>query len=598
MADKKRTPVRYTSRDFASIRQDLLEYVKRYYPESYRDFSEASFGSLMVDTVSYVGDILSFYLDYQVNESFLDSAAEYNNVIRLARQQGYKNKGVPSTEGLVNFFIIVPANSVGLGPDSDYLPILKRGSTCSSAGGGSFILNSDVDFANPQNEVVAARIDPATGVPTSYAVKAPGKIISGKFVQETFTIGEYKRFRKLALSIPRTAEVISVFDSEGNEYYEVENLSQDVIYRDVINRAADSSVVPSVLRPYSVPRRFTVETIGSISFLQFGYGSDSEVAEASPVDPSNVVLQFHAKDYISDENFDPSKLIFSDKFGISPTNTTLTVSYRVNTSDNVNAAANTVSQMTKAVWSFRNLSSLIGSNVNSVRNSLEVINPEPLVGDVSAPSSEEIRQRSIDYFSTQNRAVTREDYQAMIYRMPNKFGAVKRCNIRQDPGSFKRNLNLYILSEDTGGFLTQASSTLKNNLRTWLNRNKMVNDTVDILDAYVVNLGIEFEIIHDLNYNKYDVLTECISVLASKFSEPLLIGEPLYITDVYNYLNDVVGVIDVTKVNIVAKNGGSYSDVSVNIEQLMSPDGRYVSAPDNVAFEIKFPSVDIVGAVT
>jgi hypothetical protein len=598
MANKKRTPVRYTSRDFSSIKQDLLEYVKRYYPESYRDFSEASFGSLMVDTVSYVGDILSFYLDYQVNESFLDSAAEYNNVIRLARQQGYKNPGVPSTEGLVNFFIVVPANPLGLGPDSKYLPILKRGSTCASNGGGSYILNSDVDFSHPKNEVVVARIDPVTGVPISYAVKAAGKILSGKFVQETFSVGNYKRFRKLALSIPRTAEVISVFDSEGNEYYEVDNLSQDVIYRDVINRASDSDTVPSVIRPYSVPRRFTVETIGSISFLQFGFGSDSEAAEASPVDPSNVVLKFHAKEYISDENFDPSKLIFSDKFGISPTNTTLTVSYRVNTSDNVNSAANSVTQMTQGLWSFRNAATLIASQVRSVQNSIEVVNPEPLVGDVSAPSSEEIRRRAIDYFATQNRAVTKEDYEVMVYQMPHKFGAIKRCKIRQDSGAFKRNLNLYILSEDTSGFLTQGSPTLKKNLRTWLNKNKMINDTIDVLDAYVVNLGIEFEVIHDLNYNKYDVLTECVSLLTSKFSDPLFIGEPLYITDVYNYLNDVIGVVDVTKVKIVTRTGTSYSDVYVDTEQLMSPDGRYISAPDNVAFEIKFPSIDIMGAVT
>jgi hypothetical protein len=598
MANKKRTPVRYTSRDFSSIKQDLLEYVKRYYPESYRDFSEASFGSLMVDTVAYVGDILSFYLDYQVNESFLDSAAEYNNVIRLARQQGYKNPGVPSTAGLIDFFIIVPSNALSLGPDSNYLPILKRGSTCSSAGGGSFILNDDVDFSHPKNEVVVARIDPDTGVPTSYAVKATGKILSGKFVQETFTVGSYKRFRKLALSIPRTAEVISVFDSEGNEYYEVDNLSQDVIYKDVINRAADSALVPSVLRPYSVPRRFTVETVGSISFLQFGYGSDSDTTETSPVDPSSVVLKFHAKDYISDENFDPSKLIFSDKFGISPTNTTLTVAYRVNTSDNVNAAANTVTKITKGLWSFRNAATLISSEVRSVQNSVEVMNAEPLVGDVSEPSSEEIRQRSIDYFATQNRAVTKKDYEVMVYQMPHKFGAIKRCKIRQDSGAFKRNLNLYILSEDTSGFLAQASSTLKNNLRTWLNKNKMVNDTIDVLDAYVANLGIEFEIIHDLNYNKYDVLTECISLLTSKFSDPLFIGEPMYITDVYNYLNDVIGVIDVTKVRIVAKNGAPYSDVFIDVEQLLSPDGRYISAPDNVAFEIRFPSLDIVGAVT
>ena len=598
MANKKRTPVRYTSREFATIKQDLVEYAKRYYPESYRDFGEASFGALMMDTVAYTGDILSFYLDYQVNESFLDSAAEYNNVIRLARQQGYKNKGVPSTSGVINFFIIVPANNSGLGPDSRYLPILKRGSLCASQGGGSYVLSADVDFSHPSNEVVTARTNPSTGVPTKYAVKASGMVLSGKFVQEEFLIGNYKRFRKLALSTPRMAEVISVFDSEGNEYYEVDHLSQDIIYRDVINRASDGNMVPSVLRPYSVPRRFVVETIGQTSYLQFGYGSDNEVAQASPVDPSNTILQFHAKDYISDESFDPSKLIFSDKFGISPTNTTLTISYRVNTSTNVNAPVASISGVARALWSFRNLASLQLVDLQSVQSSIECVNPEPLVGDVSELSAEELRIRSIDYFATQNRAVTKHDYEAIVYKMPHKFGAVKRCKILQDQGSFRRNLNLYVLSEDASGFLTQASSTLKNNIKTWLSKNKMINDTIDILDAFVVNLGIEFEIIHDLDYNKYDVLTECVKTLASKFNDPLMIGEPIYITDVYNYVNDVIGVVDVTKVKIVAKNGGVYSDVFVDIEDLISADGRYVSAPDNVAFEIKFPNTDIMGAVT
>tara|TARA_R110000822_G_scaffold23098_9_gene71677 strand:- start:4960 stop:6756 length:1797 start_codon:yes stop_codon:yes gene_type:complete len=597
MANKKRTPVRYTSREFATIKQDLVEYAKRYYPESYRDFGEASFGALMMDTVSYAGDILSFYLDYQVNESFLDSAAEYNNVIRLARQQGYKNKGVPSTSGVVDFFIIAPANNLGLGADSSYLPILKRGTLCSSAGGGSYILSSDVDFSHPKNQVVAARTNPTTGVPTSYAVRAIGKVISGKFVQETFTVGNYQRFRKLALSMPRMAEVINVFDSEGNEYYEVDHLSQDVIYRDVINRASDNNTVPSVIRPYSVPRRFAVETIGAISYLQFGFGSDNEISQASPVDPSNVVLQFHAKDYISDESFDPSKLIFSDKFGISPTNTTITVSYRVNTENDVNASAGTINTVNSPSWSFRDVSTLNRAKLQAVQSSIECNNIEPLVGDVSAPSSEEIRQRSIDYFSTQNRAVTKKDYESMVYRMPHKFGAVKRCKVVQQQGSFRRNLNLFVLSEDTAGALTQASVTLKNNLKTWLNKNKMVNDTIDILDAYIINIGIEFEIIHDLDYNKYDVLSQCISKLTSNMTAPLLIGQPLYITDVYNYLNDVIGVVDTTKVKFIAKTGGRYSEVSANIEDLMSPDGRYIQAPDNVAFEIKFPNSDIKGTV-
>ena len=597
MANKKRTPVRYTSREFATIKQDLVEYARRYYPESFRDFGEASFGALMMDTVSYLGDILSFYLDYQVNESILDSSAEYNNVIRLARQQGYKSKGVPTSSGVVNFFIIVPANSTGLGPDSRYLPILKRGTLCSSTGGGSFVLSADVDFSHPSNEVVAARTDPTTGVPTGYAVKAPGLVLSGKFVQETFTIGDFQRFRKLALSAPRMAEVINVFDSEGNEYYEVDHLSQDVIYREVINRASDGVTVPSILRPYSVPRRFTVETVGATSYLQFGYGSDSEISEASPVDPSNTVLQFHAKDYISDESFDPSKLIFSDKFGISPTNTTLTISYRINTSIDVNAPAAAVTSVDKPLFSFRDITTLAGSGLALVQNSIECINPEPIIGDVSSPTSEEIRTRSIDYFATQNRAVTKHDYESMLYAMPNKFGKIKRCKILQDQGSFRRNLNLYVLSEDSSGFLTQASSTLKNNIKTWLNKNKMINDTIDILDAYVVNLGIEFEIIHNLDYNKYDVLTECVKALSSRYGDSLLIGEPLYITDIYNYLNDVIGVVDVTKVKIVAKNGGLYSDVFVDVDELMSADGRYIMAPDNVAFEIRYPNQDIMGAV-
>jgi hypothetical protein len=597
MADKKRTPVRYTSREFATIRQDLIEYAKRYYPESYRDFGEASFGSLMVDTVSYVGDILSFYLDYQVNESFLDSAAEYNNIIRLARQQGYKNKGVPTTSGILDFFILAPANVSGIGPDSDYFPILKRGTLCNSFGGGSFVLIENVNFGHPENQIVAGRVDPLTGVPTEYAIKATGKVLSGKFVEENFTVGNYERFRKLILSVPRMAEVISIYDSEGNQYYEVDHLSQDVIYKEVINRASDGATVPSLLRPYSVPRRFVVESVGNISFLQFGYGSDNEIGEASPVDPSNTVLQFHAKDYISDEAFDPSKLIFSDKFGISPTNTTLTVSYRVNTATDVNAATNSITSVSSPLFSFNNVNTLLPDKLISVRNSLECNNSFPMVGDISAPSSEELRTRAIGYFSTQNRAVTREDYEAITYRMPNKFGKIKRCSIMQDRASFRRNLNIYVLSEGVDGKLIQSSATLKNNLSTWLNKNRMVNDTIDIKDAFIVNLGIEFEIIHDLDYNKYDILNECIRTLSQNFENPLMIGEPLYITDVYNYLNDVIGVIDVTKVKIFSKTGGSYSDVFFDAEDMKSADGRYVDAPKNVAFEIKYPSSDIKGAV-
>ena len=171
---KRNIPIRYTNRDFDSIRNELVNYAKRYYPDTFRDFSEASFGSLM-----------SFYLDYQVNESFMDTAVEYDNVLRLAKQMGYKYKGAPSTTGMVTLYVIVPANTTGLGPDTRYLPILKRNTVLGSTG-GSFILTEDVRFDNPNNQMVAAQVS-TSGVPTSYVVKAEGQIISGQFGVETVT---------------------------------------------------------------------------------------------------------------------------------------------------------------------------------------------------------------------------------------------------------------------------------------------------------------------------------------------------------------------------------------------------------------------------
>lgn len=183
MATKK-VPINYTSRDFATIKQELVNYAKRYYPETYQDFKEVSFGSLMLDTVAYVGDVLSFYLDYQANESFLDSAAEYKNVLRLSKQMGYNYSGNPSSSGMLDFYLVIPANTTSLGPNVDYLPILKKGSSFTSTNGVTFLLVENVDFGNPANEVAVGRVDPATGVPLSYAVKGSGQVISGKIITE------------------------------------------------------------------------------------------------------------------------------------------------------------------------------------------------------------------------------------------------------------------------------------------------------------------------------------------------------------------------------------------------------------------------------
>ena len=593
---KRNVPIKYTSRDFDSIRADLVNYAKRYYPNTFKDFSEASFGSLMLDTVAYVGDIMSFYLDYQVNESFLDTAVEYNNILRHARQMGYKFKGSQSTTGMITLYAIVPANASGLGPDTRYMPILKRNSVFSSAA-GSFILTEDVRFDDPSNDVVAAR-QATNGNTTSYAIKAQGQIISGEYGVETVTVGNFERFKKVLLNKRNIVEIISVFDSEGHEYFEVDYLSHDVVYKSIPN--VDSNTrdnAPSLIRPFIAARRFTTVKDRNSITLQFGYGSDSEIATPSLAEPSNIVLQRHAKSYVTDTAFDPSDLVGTDKLGIGPANTTLTITYRSNTSDSTNAAIGSVNKLTNPLYEFNDPTITPTLAALNVVSSIECYNEEPLVGSVQIPTVEEIRNQAINIFPTQNRAVTATDYEAVSYMMPSYFGSVKRCRVVRDQDSLKRNLNLYVISEDSFGKLTASNSALKENLKIWLNRYRMVNDTVDILDAKIINIGIEFEVISSEEVNRYEVLDASVQALRNKFSRSMFIGERFYITDVFTELNKVRGVVDTVNVKIVNKSGGNYSQSTFNIDKYMSLDGRYLSVPDNVILEIKFPKIDIKGTV-
>ena len=479
--------IKYTSRDFDTIKEDLVDYAKRYYPNTYKDFNEASFGSLMLDTVAYVGDILSFYLDYQANESFLQTAVEYNNVLKHGRQVGFKFSANPSSYGILSLYILAPANTTGLGPDTNYLPILKKGSTFNSEGGAFFILNQNVDFANSSNEVRVGRVNSTTGIPTHYAIKAHGQVVSGRRVQETTTVGSFVKFLKLQMDTQDVTEVLSIVDSEGNQYYETEYLSQDVIYKGITNQVQSDrdGGAMEILKPFVVPRRFTVERERRATYLQFGASSDIKVNNDMIADPASVALKVHGKNYISDTSFDPTSLIDSDKFGVSPSNTTLTIISRVNDNETVNASAKKLNMVGGPLWDFGDTASLTAATVKTVRQSLEVENEEPIVGDITLPTTEELKVRIHDSFSTQNRAVTQNDYQSLVYRMPPQFGAIKRVRILRDENSFKRNLNIYIISEDSDGYLTAPNSSIKKNLKTWLQTNKMINDTIDILDAKI-----------------------------------------------------------------------------------------------------------------
>lgn len=592
-------PIDYTSRDFESIKNDLITHVKRYYPNIYQDFNEASFGSIMIDTVAYVGDILSFYMDYNVNESFLDSSIEINNIIKLARQMGYRFKGTPASSGVVALYIVVPAAANGVQPDLDYAPILKKGAVFSSGGeGATFTLNEDVDFSVISNEVVVATVDDNTGVPTEYAIKAYGQVISGEVKRKSIEVGDFERFRKVLIPDQNISEIITVSDSNGNQYYEVDYLTQDTIYIPVVNKSADSDSVPMIMKPKKVPRRFVFEQLSNQFYLQFGYGSETNLTNEVISDPSKVVMQVNGKDYVVDESFDPTNLIETDKMGVSPTNTTLTIEYRKNSVNTSNVSSRALTQVADTNFSFTNIGTLSSQKINNVTNSLEFENENPIVGSVSEPTTQEIKYRAYGAYASQNRAVTGEDYKSVIYAMPSKFGAVKRCNIVQDEDSFKRNLNLYIISEDSEGNLTSSTNTLKTNLKNYLSNYKMINDTIDILDAKVVNLQINIDIIANENVNKFDALQKGIDaikfeILSSKYD----IGEPFRVSDVFRTLKNVDGILDVISVEVKRKSGSSYSSFSYDVEGNTSPDGRLILSREDTVFEIKYPDADIVGTV-
>ena len=599
MSSKKLQPIDYTSRDFASIRRDLENYAKRYYPNTYQDFNEASFGSLMLDTVSYIGDILSFYLDYQTNESFLDSAIEYTNVVRLARQMGFKLDSSPSSYGMLTFYIELPAQTVSVGPNLAYAPTLSAGSIFSSLGGGSYTLLEDVDFSRTTNQVVVGQVDSTTGSPSTYIVRSLGRAVSGRTSFQEVTVGSFQRFLRVDLDSSNVAEIIKVTDTESHEYYEVDNLSQNIIYKAVRNvNTATNNTVKSLLKAVPVARRFVLERTGDKAFLQFGYGSDSELLDESVLDPSNLVLKLNGRNYTTDTGFDPTRLISTDKFGIAPSDTTLRISYRVNTTSDVNASVNSIVGVQRPLLKFKDQGALSLATRNTVIGSLELTNEEPFTGDISLPSSDELKQRVFGYFATQHRAVTATDYQAVCYGMPAQYGAIKRAAAMKDNDAFKRNLNIYVISEDSSGKLARANITLKNNLKTWIAQYRMVNDTVDILDATIINFGLSYTVSIDMNSNRYTVLSKASEALGEfLLRNQYDIGESIMISDFYKVLQAVDGIVSVSTVEITSRTGAAYARGSYDFKKALTTDGHRVEALKNMIFELKFPNVDIKGSI-
>ncbi len=598
MAKGKNVPIKYTNRDFDSIKEDLIKFAKRYYPNNYADFSEASFGSMLFDMVAYVGDTMSFYVDYQANESFLDTAVEFSNLRKHAKSLGYSYSGVPVSYGIASFFILIPANVDGTAPDSSYIPTLKKGAAISAANGSSYLLLEDVDFSNSKNDVIEARYDETNGGVTYYAIRAHGQVSSGtlRVVEADLTDSEFEKFRKVKVGDSTISEIVKVIDTEGNEYYEVDYLSQETVLLETTNPTAKDDGVRSIMKPFVTARRFVVEQDNTGTYLQFGFGSDSD-DDSGLADPSKVAIKLHARDHLTNRSIDPSSLLGTNKLGISPTNTTLQIVFRKNDSTNVDVATNGLESVNNFELEFLNENSLASSILNVIRGSLEVSNENPITSQSVDITSDEIKVRAKNYYATQNRAVSKQDYEALVYNMPPKFGAIKRVNAISDPMSTNRKLALYVVSENNDEILELSNMRVKNNIKTWLSQYKGINDQLEIYDPYIVNFGIDFEISADNRFNKEEVLAQCFENIKNKYNNKFYIGEPIYITDIQNILSKTRGVVDVKTVKINNLYGGTYASTPFDFDKVISKDGTYYEIPKNVILELRYPDKDLKGKI-
>ena len=507
----KRPPINLTSRDFESIKQDLVNYAKVYYPETYQDFNQSSFGAMVFDMVSYVGDMLSFYVDYQTNEMLIDSAIEAENIAKLAKQLGYKYPGASTSTGKCAFYVEVPAQSdeAGSQPIASNLPMLKKNTIVTSDGGAAFTLVEDVDFSREDTQIVVGEDDGKK--PVTYAYKAYGDVVSGLIETQTSTITSLSKFLEIEIDDTNVTEIISVIDKDGNEYFEVQYLSQNIVFETLRNFDQNSvEEAPYIIKPKLAARRFVVEhTFDGGTKIKFGSGSETSISNNEFPDPASVIIEKKAKEYYTDDTFDPNKILDSDKLGVLPPVGDITIKYRKNSADNVNVPVGSVSKVSSPIIAYKN--SDVSTNIkDKVVSTLEVENEEQITGQVKPVLAEELRVRGLAAFASQNRAVTKDDYISLIYRMPSKFGAVKRANVVRDNDSFKRNLNIFAVSEDKNGFLVSTPSTVKENLKTWLNHYRVMNDTIDIIDGKVVNIGIEFSLISKTEANTTDVLNKAI----------------------------------------------------------------------------------------
>ena len=610
--------IKYLNKDFNSFRADLIEFTKTYYPDTFNDFTEGSPGLMFMEMAAYVGDVLSYYVDTQLQETFLDTAQERTNLFHLAYTLGYRPKVTSTSVTDIDLFQLVPSKETnGLyEPDFDYALTINQPTVFESTNGVEFLLQDAVVFSNSSsfNPTEVSVYSLNGNNPEYYLLKKSSKAISANRKSKTFEIGDVERFLILDLVDSDIISVESIVDSNGNEYTEVPYLAQDTVFENISNVQGTSPTLyefydetPYLLKLKRVPRRFATRfTSNGILEIQFGAGSSDKTDEQIAPIPDNIGLGGRDGRSKLDQSIDPSNFLYTEAYGKTPSNTTLTVNYLVGGGLRSNVPSNTITKINEVNISTK--PNLNGSLVSFARESLACNNPEASTGGGSGDSIEEIKLNTLAAFSAQQRTITKEDYIVRTLSMPSIYGNIAKAyivkstdieTISANTESSQISSNLYILGYDRNKYLTTCNIATKTNLSTYLNYYKPLTDSINIMNAFIINFGIDFEITTFRNNSNQQVLLDCITELKDYFNvEKWEINQPIIESEVYNLIGNVKGVqsvINVTFNNLAGRETG-YSRFRYDFKTA-TRNGIIYPSLDPSIFELKYPDTDIKGKI-
>jgi len=614
--------IKYLSKDYNSFKNQLIEFAQTYFPNNFNDFSEGNPGMMFLEMAAYVGDVLSFYTDTQLRESFLTLAQTNENLYNLAYTMGYRPKVTTAASTILDISQLVPSKlDEGVyKPDYNYALTVKENSTFTSTEESTFYITDDVRFGfsssfNPTN-ISIYQYD-TLGNPEYYLLKKSVQAISAERNTQTFTVGDPERFRTLTLFGANVISIESIVDSDGNEYTEVPYLAQDTVFEEVENTAANdprlnqfNQQTPYLLKLKKVPRRFIsrVRPNNQIE-IQFGAGVSDKADEQIIPNPDNIGLGIKDGRDQLDRAYDPSNFLYTKAYGQVPSNTTLTVTYLTGGGLASNVNSNTI--IKPGELTINSNPNLNTSMLNFIKSTVVSTNIEAAKGGGGGDSIEDIRLNAAATFSAQQRTVTKEDYIIRTLSMPSQFGRVAKAYITQDdqisplttePGRIPNPLalNLYTLGYDFNKKLTNLNTATKTNLSNYLEQYRMLTDAVNIKNAFVINFKLDFEITVFKNYSNQRVLLECITELQNYFDiDKWQINQPILISEVKNLIGGVEGVQTVEKTVFENVSGTEigYSQYKYGFGKATKNEVIYPSMDPSI-FELKYPNTDIKGRVT